>query len=113
MHCNDILRFIDALRNSDRYIEIIYMNGSCYQFHLLLKTFFPESEAFLSKEKNHIITKYNNKYYDITGEVYGNEYTKMTEIELKMASNWSFHKTQAIKIAECPRCEEPIVINTI
>ena len=105
----DILQFINALRKTDKYIEMIYLNGACYQFHLLLKTFFPKSKPYISKEKDHVITKYNGKYYDITGEILGNWYTPMTEIEIDMASRWNFHRTKVIQIGECPRCGEPIV----
>lgn len=105
-----MLRFIDALRQTDKYIEMIYMNGACYQFHLLLKAFFSESKPYISKEKDHVITKYAGKYYDITGEVSGNWYTPMIESEIDMASGWSFHRTKVIQIGECPHCEEPIVV---
>jgi hypothetical protein len=63
---DDMLRFINAIRQTDRYISDIYLNGACYQFHLLLKTFFPECEPYISKEKDHVITKYAGRYYDIT-----------------------------------------------
>lgn len=106
----DMLRFINTLRKTDKYIEMIYMNGACYQFHLFLKTFFPESKPYISKEKDHVITKYAGKYYDITGEVYGNWYTPMTKSEIDMASRWSFHRTKVIQISKCPHCEEPIVV---
>ena len=105
-----MLLFINALRQTDRYIEMIYMNGACYQFHLLLKTFFPESKPYISKEKDHVITKYAGRNYDITGEVSGNWYTPMTESEIDMASGWSFHRTKVLQIGECPHCEEPIVV---
>ena len=105
-----MLRFINALRQTDKYIEMIYMNGACYQFHLFLKIFFPESKPYISKEKDHVITKYAGKYYDITGEVSGNWYTPMTKSEIDMASGWSFHRTKVIQIGECPHCEEPIVV---
>ncbi len=107
---DDMLRFINAIRQTDQYIEMIYMNGACYQFHLLLKTFFPECEPYISKEKDHVITKYAGRYYDITGEVSGNWYTPMTESEIDMASGWSFHRTKVIQIGECPACGEPIVV---
>lgn len=109
-HVGGILQFINALRKTDRYIEMIFMNGGCYQFHLLLKTFYPESKTYISKEKDHVITKYMSKYYDITGEVSENGYTQITESESEMVSAWSFHQTKVIEIAECPFCEEPIVV---
>lgn len=107
---DDMLFLINSIRETDRYIEMIYMNGACYQFHLLLKTFFPESSPYISKEKDHVITKYAGRYYDITGEVSGNGYTPMTESEIDMASGWSFHRTKVIQIGECPACGEPIVV---
>jgi hypothetical protein len=107
---DDMLRFINSIRQTDQYIEMIYMNGACYQFHLMLKKFAPECEPYISKEKNHVITKYAGRYYDITGEVSGNWYTPMTESEIEMASRWSFHRTKVIQIGECPACGEPIVV---
>jgi hypothetical protein len=104
-----MLQFINEIRKTDRYIEIIYMNGACYQFYLLLNKFFPGSKPYISKAKDHVITKYNGNYYDITGEVSGNWYTPMTEIEIDMASRWSFHRIKVIQIGECPHCGEPIV----
>jgi hypothetical protein len=106
----NILQFINAIRKTDKYIEMIYMNGACYQFFLLLKTYFPECEPYITNEKNHVITKYNGKYYDITGQVSGNWYTPMTDSEIDMASAWSFHRTKVIQIGECPFCGEPIVV---
>jgi hypothetical protein len=107
---DDMLFLIDSIRETDKYISDIYLNGACYQFHLLLKTFFPECEPYISKEKDHVITKYAGRYYDITGEVSGNWYTPMTESEIDMASGWSFHRTKVIQIGECPVCGEPIVV---
>ena len=67
----DILLFITILRESDRYIETIYLNGGCYQFHLILKTFFSDCVAYINKDKDHVITLYKGNYYDITGIVDG------------------------------------------
>ena len=105
-----MLFFINSIRKTDKYIEMIYMSGACYQFHLLLKAFFPASKPYISREKDHVITKYMGKYYDITGQVTGNCYTLMTESEKNIASKWSFHKTKVVQITECPFCEEPIVV---
>lgn len=106
----DIESFISAIRCSDKYIEMIYLNGACYQLHLLLKKFFPECQPYISKEKDHIISKYDGKYYDITGEVSGNWYTPITIDEINIAKEWSFYRTKVIQISECPVCGEPITI---
>ena len=103
-------KFIKAIRQTDKYIEMIYMNGACYQFHLLLKTYYQDCIPFISTEKNHVITKYQNKFYDITGEVSGKDYTQMTDSEIDVARKWTFYKTKVIQISECPVCGEPIVI---
>jgi len=102
-----MLRFITALRQTDRYIEMIYMNGACYQLHLLLKKY-TDCEPLINSEKNHVVTKFKDKLFDITGEVKG-EYLPMTEKDIEIASGWSFYKTKMIQIGECQVCEEPIL----
>ena len=80
-----ILAFIDSIRGSNSSNEAFFMTESRgYQFHLLLGTFFPMSRPFISKDKNHIITKYAGKYYDIRGEVSGKGYTPMTENDIEI-----------------------------
>lgn len=101
--------FITNLRKSDKYIEIIYMNGGCYQFHLLLKSLF-DCKAYITADKSHIVSKYNNKYYDIKGEFTEEIPTKLTEKEKSIAEKWSFHKHCKLKITDCPFCEEPLCI---
>ncbi len=62
-----VLSVIRAIRNSFVGSEIVYTKGSCYQFYLILREVFPQAEAFY--DEDHLITKIENKYYDITGEV--------------------------------------------
>ena len=107
---NDILDFINTLRESDKYIQTIFLNGSCYQFHLLLKTFFDNCEPYISKQKDHIITKHNDNFYDITGIVSGEEFTPLSDAELNFVKSWSFYKTKMLQIHKCPFCEEPLLI---
>ena len=103
-----MLNFISALRNTDRYIEMIYLNGSCYQLHLLLKKYF-NCEPLINLEKNHVVTKFKGKLFDITGEVKG-EYLPMSDKDVEKASQWSFHRTKMIQMCECQFCEEPIMV---
>ena len=102
-----MLRFLSALRQTDRYIEIIYLNGACYQLHLLLKKY-ADCEPLINSEKNHVVTKFQGKLFDITGEVKG-EYQSMTENDIEIARGWSFYRTKMIQIGECQVCEEPIL----
>lgn len=104
-----MLFLIDSIRETDRYITDIYLNGGCYQFHLMLKKFAPESEARITKERNHIVTYFKGKHFDITGIVEG-QFEQLNNYEIDMASKWSFAKNKALQICECPVCEEPIVV---
>ena len=104
-----MLFLIDSIRNTDNYIADIYMNGGCYQFHLMLKKFAPNCEPRITKEKNHIVTHYKGKYFDITGIVEG-QFEPLNSQEIEIASKWSFAKNKALQICECPVCEEPIVV---
>lgn len=103
--------FIESLRESDSYIRHLFLNGSCYKFHLLLSKFFPGCEAWISEEKIHIITKYDGKFYDIRGEVSSDGFRLLKGSEIKKVEKWSFEKINLLKIGECPFCEEPLVFN--
>jgi hypothetical protein len=105
-----INEFIEELRNSDGYIKDIYMFGGCYKFHILLSKMYKNTTPYLSKERDHIITKYKKKYYDIMGEVYDVEGYVMLEMmsEIDRVEKWSFHKNNLIVLGECPNCEEPL-----
>lgn len=112
LHIHDVsgmLFLIDSIRETDRYIADIYLNGGCYQFHLMLKKFAPESEARITKERNHIVTYFKGKHFDITGIVEG-QFEQLNNYEIEMASKWSFAKNKALQICECPVCGEPIVV---
>jgi hypothetical protein len=102
-----MLRFISALRQTDRYIEMIYLNGACYQLHLLLKKY-ADCEPLINPEKNHVVTKFKGKLFDITGEVKG-AYQPMTDEDIEIASKWSFRRTKMIQLGECQVCQEPIL----
>ena len=106
---SDMLFLIDSIRQTDQYIADIYLNGGCYQFHLMLKKFAPECEARITKERNHIVTYFKEKYFDITGIVEG-QFQPLNQHEIDMASKWSFAKNKALQICECPVCGEPIVV---
>jgi hypothetical protein len=66
MH-NKILHFISTIRESFIGSEIVYTRGSCYYFFSILSAVFDTAECYY--DLDHIISKIENKYYDITGEV--------------------------------------------
>ena len=105
------LLLVNSLRKTDRYIEIIFTQGGCYQFHLFLKNIFPDAIPFIHQNKDHIISKIGNKFFDITGFVENeNEYSPLKKSELEIVEKWSFSRTHLLQLKECPFCEEPLVV---
>ena len=106
--------FISALRESDQYIEIIFMNGGCFQFFLLLQKFFPDAEPYVEKfHRGHVVSMIDGEMYDVRGrlEYWKQEtYVPLIGKELLDAGKWSFHKHNLLKITECPACEEPMTV---
>jgi hypothetical protein len=105
------LLLVNSLRKTDRYIENIFMQGGCYQFHLFLKNIFPDAIPFIHKDKDHIVSKIGNNLFDITGIIeIENEYSPLKKSEFEMVEKWSFSRNKMIQISECSFCEEPIVV---
>jgi hypothetical protein len=61
-----ILELIKSIRESFGASIAIYTTGNCYQFYEILKNVFPDSVAYY--DGNHVWTKIDNRFYDITGE---------------------------------------------
>lgn len=102
-------KFIEAIRESDEYMEMIFMNGGCYDFYKLLKTVYPRSKAYMVKleslDYNHIITKIGKKYYDINGKfVMFDEDIAPAKDTCKL---WSFSRQKYI-YRTCPECGEEV-----
>lgn len=103
----NIKDFIDELRNTDEYIVHIYTKGGCYRFHVLLSKMFNGCIPYINGTKDHIITRYGGRYYDINGEVsdpYG--FIPLTKEDILAVEKWSFRKHNLLKLGECPSCEE-------
>jgi hypothetical protein len=105
-----IIYFIEQLNLSDEYIRHIYTNGGCYKFHVLLSRMFKGCIPYVNQDKNHIVTRYRKKLYDVNGlvEDYYN-YRKLSVKDIPYVMSWSFHKNNMLKLKECPHCEEPLV----
>lgn len=64
----EVLSFIELIRESCPEIQtFIFTHGACYQFHLILKSKFPEAIPYYNED--HVISKIGNSYFDIMGEV--------------------------------------------
>jgi hypothetical protein len=99
---------IDALRESDPYIETIYMKGSCYRLHLMLKKLWPDALPVTNASGDHVGSVIGGVAYDINGVVDWS-YRDMDYEDTKEAMQWSFANNSMLQIGTCPICEEPIV----
>lgn len=64
----DVLSFIRLIRDSCPEIQtVIFTQGACYQFHLILKSRFPKAVAYYNGD--HVVSRIGDAYFDITGEV--------------------------------------------
>lgn len=104
------IEIITRIRESDPYIEMIYLYGGCYKFHEILKGIFLEAEPYINKEKDHVVTKIDGNYYDITGCVKGKYRPLRNEKDIKLCEGWSFSNDYFLT-KECTNCEEPFLIS--
>lgn len=74
----NILVFIAKIRESHPTMENIFKYGSCINFHWILKHVYPNAKIYYNGD--HIITKIEEKYYDITGEVDPKRYLPLHKI---------------------------------
>lgn len=58
-----------------------WMFGGCYNLFVILRTVFPEAVPYY--DKDHIITRIGNRYYDITGQVKKKRHTPLTSYHTK------------------------------
>lgn len=72
-----ILKQIRRIRESHPEMVKIFTQGSCLHFFLILRSFYPQAEAWL--DSDHVVTKIGDRMYDITGEVKEGEYFPSTE----------------------------------
>ena len=62
-----IINIIKTIRESFGGSVAIYTQGNCYQFYEILKSIFPEAEAY--ETGGHVFTKINDQFYDIRGKL--------------------------------------------
>lgn len=55
--------------NKQNVLENTFTKGFCYYFAIIMQTRFPGGQILYDKEYAHFVYKYNNKLYDITGNV--------------------------------------------
>jgi hypothetical protein len=107
------LVLITALRATDDYIKEIYTWGSCYRFHLFLKTIWPKGKAVINEKQNHIATEIEGRMYDITGDVTDKcNWYYLTRPQVRKAKKWSFARNNWLRLGSCPNCEEDLIYDS-
>ena len=66
----------------------IFSYGSCMNFFCILRSIYPEAKPFYNM--SHVITKIDNNYYDITGQVRKDGHFPFTQIYNKKRTSRSF-----------------------
>jgi len=70
-----IAESIKLLKDCSRYIEPIMTEGSCYKFHLFLKSLYPNAIPVL--DSDHVVSSIDGVLYDINGIVEPGAYLPM------------------------------------
>jgi len=100
-------KFIESVRNIDPEVKTICTQGACYKFAKFVNLYYPLSEFYISLDKQHIIIRYKDNYYDINGKCLGDGYIPMTEEDRDECETWSFSKKYFVG-KECAYCGEII-----
>jgi len=82
-------RFLDTLRNSDKYIKDIYLNGGCYKLYLILKLIYPDAKPYINQNRDHVVTMIDNCFYDISGKVDG-DFSPLKNDDIEECQKWCF-----------------------
>jgi len=75
-----ILKTIELIRDSFTGSEIVYMNGSCVKFCMILLHIYPKGKIFY--DLNHAIFEYEGKFYDINGFAKKENHTELQDYGL-------------------------------
>lgn len=66
---NEIIKFIEDFKSRGSGLEEVFLDGYCYYFAVILKERFNFLTIIYDPIKSHFITKFQDRYYDITGEI--------------------------------------------
>lgn len=59
---------IERIRESFDESVVVFTMGSCYKLFLILRTIYPDAEAYYDWNVGHVYTKIDGSYYDIKGK---------------------------------------------
>lgn len=76
-----ILNTISFIRESHSEMVNIFSRGSCLNFFCILHSIYPEAIPYFNI--SHVISKIDDRYYDITGEV-----KNVEKQDYRLYTNW-------------------------
>lgn len=102
----DVAGAVDAIHRLAPDMRHRCLHGDCYRFHLFLKEMFPDAVPYMNRERDHVVTRIGDGFYDATGRVgsvYGKAATRYHEMDAKevaVAGKWgrggSSHSSSAL-----------------
>lgn len=102
---DDVIKFITLIRETaNNEMVRIFTCGGCYRFYLILKKVFPNAEPYMIIDPNdnsikHIVTKIEDKFYDVNGEYKNlNELKPMDVEHIQFAENFRYPVIQESEI---------------
>lgn len=78
--------YIAGLNDNIPNAKDIYLNGGCYKFFKILEAKYPGAEAYY--DGDHVITKIDGEYYDVSGKVDKVNHIRMTSEQQDEAETW-------------------------
>lgn len=94
----DVADAVDAIHRLAPDMRHRCLHGDCYRFHLFLKKMFPDAVPYMNRERDHVVTRIGDGFYDATGRVgsvYGKAATRYHEMDAKevaVAGKWGHHE---------------------
>jgi len=93
-----ILAIIESIRTSHCDIEYMYLMGQCYNFTLIMKAIFPETQTWYCQLEGHAYAKIDGEYFDIRGhhETVPSTICKLDEMGGDPPENWGPRDTRRL-----------------
>lgn len=81
---------------------MVYRYGGCYGFYQILKSVFPEAKAYFDdSEKNHIVVKIGDFFYDIKGkDPVDDDNILLTKTDHEQCSKWAYGQRLEFMLAK-------------
>jgi len=109
---DQVLGFINALRDSFSGSVELFTRGHCFELFLILRQVWPTSEAWLSLSEGHVFVKIGTCWYDIRGRWSSvpEDAAPMSADQIRVALRWGRQQSRFQVINQAP---EPSLISRV